>query len=164
MGFIFVLFFYGSNILNFVFLCSFSLPKRSFGSFPPKGNYPTFSLFERKSFKKKQTNVPLDRRCARDTHHAKPGETPFPILESAHFVHTVLWKKKAQTVSLCFARGAQTGLFLPQSIISFPYRLVYIANPYFPVKPFRQRTDEQDRSRKKSDQSTQDKFVKTVGN
>ena len=35
---------------------------------------------------------------------------------------------------------------------------------YFPVKPFRWRTDEQDRSRKKSDQTTQDKFVKIVGN
>ena len=35
--------------------------------------------------------------------------------------------------------------------------------PYFPVKPFRQRTDEQDRSRKKSDQTAQDKFVKTAG-
>jgi hypothetical protein len=33
---------------------------------------------------------------------------------------------------------------------------------YFSVKPFRQRYDEQDSSRKKSDQSTQDKFVKTA--
>ena len=33
---------------------------------------------------------------------------------------------------------------------------------YFLVKPFRQRYDEQDCSRKKSDQSTQDKFVKTA--
>ena len=31
---------------------------------------------------------------------------------------------------------------------------------YFPVKPFRQRYDEQDRSRKKADQTFQDKFVK----
>ena len=31
---------------------------------------------------------------------------------------------------------------------------------YFPVKPFRQRRDEQDRSRKKADQTFQDKFVK----
>ena len=32
------------------------------------------------------------------------------------------------------------------------------------VKPFRRRTNEQDRSRKKSDQSTQDEFVKIAGN
>ena len=38
----------------------------------------------------------------------------------------------------------------------------YKAN--FPVKPFRQRREEQDRSRKKADQTFQDKFVKIVGN
>jgi hypothetical protein len=35
---------------------------------------------------------------------------------------------------------------------------------YFPVKPFRQRYDEQDRSRKKSDQIPQDEFGKIAGN
>ena len=33
---------------------------------------------------------------------------------------------------------------------------------YFLVKPFRQRTNEQNRSRKRADQTNQDKFVKTA--
>ena len=35
---------------------------------------------------------------------------------------------------------------------------------HFPVKPFRQRYDEQDRSRKKSDQTHQDELIKIAGN
>ena len=35
---------------------------------------------------------------------------------------------------------------------------------YFPVKPFRQRYDEQDRSRKKSDETHQDELIKIAGN
>ena len=37
-----------------------------------KGDRSTFSLFERKSCKKKQTNVPFDRWCIWELHTAKP--------------------------------------------------------------------------------------------
>ena len=94
---------------------------------------------------------------SRGAYTAKPDE------HSHTHVHRFFGKASAYH-KLVLRTGCVDRALSPPIHNFFPSLIGLYRPPHFPVKPFRRRTNEQDRSRKKSDQSTQDELIKIAGN